>query len=255
MSTASAEGGVLLAALATIRTGGPARRVVVARTTDAPRPGSDDVARAFEDAWVGTRGYHRADGTWQSAALAFQGLVTAADGTTHAEAFVVDLPDDLTRPGDGPLEGTATTYPRPPRGVSQRRLTVTDGRKHRGLQGPRHWLRSSPDGTRIGLLMRDDAGVVQLWTVAPTGGNLRQVTRNDRDIASAFTWRPDGSRVYHVLDGSVCATDAATGATRRLTPRTDPPPRPEACVVSPDGRHVAFVRTVDGLNQVFVCRT
>jgi len=29
-------------------------------------------------------------------------------------------------------------------------------------------------------------------------------------------------------------------------------PRPEACVFSPDGLRVAYVRTVEGYNQVFV---
>ncbi len=222
--------------------------VVVAATVDAPRPGSDEIGRAFEDAWIGTRGYRRADGSRQAKALAFQGRVVATDGSTHDEVFVADLPDDLTVPGNGPLQGTALQYPRPPRGVVQRRLTFTAG-----LSGPRHWLRSVPDGSRIGFHMRDAAGIVQLWTVSPNGGEPRPMTRNPHDIGSAFTWSPDGTFVAHVVDGSVCTTDAATGATTRRTPKGDPPPRPEACVVSPDGRSIAYVRTVDGWNQVFVC--
>ncbi|MFO0807780.1 MAG: DUF3748 domain-containing protein [Gemmataceae bacterium] len=221
---------------------------VIARTVEQPRPGSDEIAKAFEDAWVGTRGYRRSDGGWQARALAFQGLVTAADGSTHSEAFIADLPDNVTMASDGPLEGTELLYPRPPRGVVQRRLTVTAG-----LDGPRHWLRSSPDGSRIGFLMRDRVGIVQLWTVSPNGGEPRQLTHNAHDIASAFTWSPDGRFVAHVMDGSVCATDASTGFTQRLTAKFAPPPRPEACVVSPDGRWIAYVRTVNGWNQVFVC--
>lgn len=128
-------------------------------------------------------------------ALAFQGHVLTTAGTSIAEVFVADLPDDLAAlatAGDGPLAGTATTRPSPPRGVSQRRLTFTADRRHPGLQGPRHWLRSSPDGTRIGCLMRDDAGVVQFFTVDPAGGPPRQVTRDAHGIASSFTWDPDG---------------------------------------------------------------
>jgi len=56
------------------------------------------------------------------------------------------------------------------------------------------------------------------------------------------------------MDGSACLTDTATGYPRRLTRRINDPdaPRPEACVVSPDGARVTYVRTVDGFNQVFV---
>ena len=92
--------------------------------------------------------------------------------------------------------------------------------------------------------MKDLAGVVQLWTVSPNGGAPRQLTHNPASIASAFTWRPDGRSIAHVMDNSVCVTDAASGRTTRLTPRSDEAtaPRPEACVFSPDGRKIAFVR-------------
>jgi hypothetical protein len=236
---------------------GEAFSVLVSFTTDTPRPGSDEIGRAFEDGWVGNRGYRRNDGSWQRWAIAFQGEVRAAAGHAISEVFVADLPDDLTVPGDGLLEGTSTTRPRPPRGTSQRRLTFTDDRRHPGVQGPRHWLRSAPDGSRIAFLMRDDDGIVQLWTVSPVGGQPVQVTRNRADIASAFTWSPDGRRIAHVMDGSVCVTDTSSGSTHRLTGRSHPAPRPEACVFSPDGTQVAFVRQVRTgsrwFNQVFVC--
>ena len=45
--------------------------------------------------------------------------------------FIADLPDDLTVPGEGPLEGTPTRRPRPPRGIAQRRLTRTAERRSR----------------------------------------------------------------------------------------------------------------------------
>ena len=232
--------------------------VLVTRTTAKPRPGSDEISRAFEDAWVGVNGYARPDGLRQRRALAFQGHVVTASGATIAEAFVVDVPDDVTVPGEGPLEGTESRRPSPPKGTRQRRLTFTADRKHPGIQGPRHWLRSSPDGSRIALLMKDDGGVVQLWTASPLGGPPVQVTRNSWNVASAFTWSPDGRRIAHVMDNSVFATDVATGTSTRLTPRSadDVAPRPEACVISPDGQRVAFVRTVPSAagrsNQIFV---
>ncbi len=160
--------------------------VLVTRTVNEPRPGSDEISRAYEDAWVGVNGYELADGSRQKA-IAFLGDVRAADGTTHTELFIVDLPDDLRRTGAEPLEGTLTRRPAPPAGVVQRRLTFT-----RGLSGPRFWPRSSPDGSRIVFLMPDAAGVVQLWTISPLGGEPAQLTHGEHPIASAFTWRPTG---------------------------------------------------------------
>jgi hypothetical protein len=217
---------------------GEAFTVLVTWTVDRPRPGSDEISKAFEDAWLGTG----------RRAIAFQGHVVTPAGDPISEVFIVELPDDLTVPGDGPLEGTATTRPRPPKGTVQRRLTYTSDRRYPGLQGPRHWLRSSPDGSRIAFLMRDDRGVVQLWTVAPTGGEPVQITANDADIGSAFTWSPDGRSIAHTMGGRLCVTDVAAGSTTAVAG----PARPEACVFSPDGRRIAFVRTVGGFNQVFV---
>jgi hypothetical protein len=231
--------------------------VLVSRTTARPQPGSDEIKRAFEEGWVGVDGYVRPDGTRQKRALAFQGHVVEVRGNTISEVFLVDIPDDVTMPGDGPLAGTPTQRPRPPRGTVQRRLTFTADRKYPGLQGPRHWLRCSPDGSRIAFLMRDDGGVVQLWTVSPNGGPPTPVKRNPWDVASAFSWSPDGRWITHVMDGSVCATEAATGRTVRLTAKGDNPPRPEACIFSPDGGRIAYVGPVPTAgkmwNQLFVC--
>ncbi len=232
--------------------------VLVTRTVNRPKPGTDEIGRAFSDSWIGTAGYLRTDGTRQKRAIAFQGDVVTKGGGMISEAFVVDLPDDLTRPGDAPLEGTAGTRPAPPRGVAQRRLTFTADRKHPGLQGPRHWLRSSPDGSQIAILMKDDADVVQLWTFSPNGGVPRQLTDNRHDIASAFTFSPDGRWIAHAMDGSVCVTEVSSGVTHRLTPSAENAhaPRPEACIFSPQGTQIACVRPVTSQgktwNQIFV---
>lgn len=237
---------------------GTAFSVLVTRTVNKPHPGSDEISKAFEDAWIGTSGYLRPDGSRQQHALAFQGNVTTTKGETISEVFVVDLPNELTHPGDGPIAGTATTRPAPPRGVAQRRLTFTANRKYPGLQGPRHWLRSSPDGSHIAFYMRDDDGIVQIWTISPNGGQPAQLTHNHFDIGSAFSWSPDGKQIAYVADNSIFVTDTQTGVSTRLTPRTDDAsaPRPEACVFSPDGRHIAHVRRVAHenreFNQIFV---
>jgi len=232
--------------------------VLVVRVTATPKPGSDEIKKAFEESWVGTNGYVRQDGTRQRRALAFQGHVVTTNNETISEVFLVDLPDDLTEPGSGPLAGSTTRMPAPPRGCEQRRLTFTSDRKYPGLQGPRHWLRSSPDGSQIAFLMKDDAGIVQLWTVSPNGGPPQQITRNPWSIASAFTWSPDGKYIAHVMDNSVCITEISSGQTRRLTPRSSDStsPRPEACVFSPNGKQIAYVRRISDAgrasNQIFI---
>ncbi len=240
---------------------GTAFTVLVTELTDDPRPGSDEISRACEEGWIGVAGYDRGDGTRQRHALAFQGTVTATTGAVYPEVFLVDLPDhprDLEIPGARPLAGTPTTRAAPPRGLVQRRLTHTADRSHPGLSGPRHWLRSSPDGSRIACLMCDEAGVVQLFTVSPCGGEPSQLTRDPWPVASAFSWSPAGDRIAYVADGSVMTVDASTGESRRLThPTTGPTaPRPEACVFAPDGKAIAYMRTLPtaagALNHIFV---
>jgi len=207
---------------------------LVAKVVPNPKPGSDEIGRAVEEGWIGSH------------SLAFQGVVVNERGEPVPEVFVVDLPDGRIAPGDGPLQGTRTELPSPPRGVTQRRLTFG------GIHGPRHWLRSSPDGSRIAFLRKDSRGVVQLFTVSPNGGESVQVTDSEHAVASAFTWHPDGKRIALIMDHSVCLVDATTGVTRRVTPRTDDAPLPEACVISPDGARIAFTRHRDGQNRLCV---
>lgn len=232
--------------------------VLVTRTHNQPRPGSDEIQRAFEEGWVGTNGYVKSDGTRQKRALAFQGEVISESGTPVSEVFVVDIPDEVDQPGDGPLQGTSATRPSPPLGTVQRRLTRTADRKHAGISGPRHWLRSSPDGARIAFLMKDDDGIVQLWTISPSGGPMAQLTHSQWSIESAFTWNSDSSAIACVIDRSVFLINSQTGKLTRLTPPTDlaAAPRPEACAISPDGKQIAYVRNItsDGIshNQIFV---
>jgi hypothetical protein len=237
---------------------GVAFSILATHTVYQPRPGSDEISRACEEAWIGTNGYLRPDRSRQSLAIAFQGSVITHEGEPLTEVFVVDLPDDMTRPGDGPLEGTPTTLPAPPHGTRQRRLTYTMNRKSPGVQGVRHWLRTSPDGSRIAFLMRDDNNIVQIWSVSPNGGEPEQLTSNPFDVGSAFSWSPDGSLIAYIADNNVFTTCVASRETLRRTERTDgaSAPRPEACVFSPDGKRIAYARHVvaagGAFNQIFV---
>jgi hypothetical protein len=227
--------------------------VIACETVSDPRPGSNEIGRAFEEGWIGRDGYVRADGIRQKYALAFQGEVVTTDGRKLPEVFVVDIPEDPTHEGRGPIEGTLTSMPSPPAGTEQRRLTFTENRAYPGIQGPRHWLRSSPDGENIAFLMRDDSGVVQLFLISPRGGEPRQLTSSRWDVTSTFTWSPDGRWISCVRDNSVWIVDAETGDSYRLTAHREDADAPHrsACVFSPDGSRIAYLRGVDGHRQIF----
>lgn len=215
--------------------------VLVSRTVRDPRPGSDEISRAIEEGWIGKAGYTKIDGNRQRHALAFQGLVTAENGYQHWEVFIVDLPEDLTIAGPDPLEGTLTTMPAPPANTVQRRLTFTDANKFPGIQGPRHWLRSSPDGSRIAFLMKDDEGVVQVWTVSPNGGEPQQLTQLSGSIESAITWSPEGAYLAAIIDQRVTLICSTSGM---VYPQTEQPTKGgllgTACVFSPNGKFIAY---------------
>lgn len=165
--------------------------VLVSQTVAHPQPGSDEISRAYEEGWVGQEGYINADGFRQRRALAFIGDVRSEDDSKIPEVFIVDLPQEpeaYTQAGLAPLAGTPDTLPSPPHSVRQRRLTYTADRRFPGIAtSPRHWLRSSPDGSKIAFLMKDDFGVVQVWLVSPLGGELKQVTDGEFGVQSAFT--------------------------------------------------------------------
>jgi hypothetical protein len=108
---------------------------VVVRVVPNPQPGSDDISNAASDSWVGTSGYKNADGTLQ-VARAFMGKVMSKDGKPVDELFVVDIPDSINVPGEyGPLEGSPYSFPMPPKGTVQRRLTHTADTQFPGCGG------------------------------------------------------------------------------------------------------------------------
>jgi len=187
------------------------------QSTPNPKPGSDEIRRAFEEGWVGS-----------SRTLAFLGETLKADGTPHVELFLA--------------EGLEAQRP------TQRRLTHT---KKGVALVPRHWVRSSPDGSQLAFLMADEAGIVQLWLVSPTTGALRQLTHSPFPMASAFTWHPDGSRLAIVADGSVQWVDAESGKLKRLTRKADGV-LPLACVFSPNGKEVAALQHLGGRNRLIL---
>ena len=216
--------------------------VLVSLTTPVPRPGSDEINRAYEEGWVGER------------QLAFIGDTRSASGEKVPELFIVTLPLDEAgwkQAGCGPLCGTESTLPAPPAGVVQRRLTFTHQRKYPGLACvPRHWVRCDPQGERIAFLMHDDRGIVQLWLIAPDGSGLHQLTRCS-GIQSAFNWHPSGQQLGCVIGGRIALVSAQSGEIAYLTPGGENPPSADAVVFSPDGRQVAWMQETAGFRQLW----
>lgn len=233
--------------------------VLVSRTTPAPRAGSDEINRAYEEGWVGNHGYRKPDGCQQRWALAFIGDTLSKDGTKVPELFIVDLPDTQAawrQAGNAPLEGTETSLPAPPAHVLQRRLTFTHHRPNPGLVNqPRHWVRSSPDGSKLAFLMKDDDGVVQAWLISPNGGEPQQLTHLNNDIQSAFNWHPSGRYLGFVLENRIVLCDAQTGEATPLTKSGSSAPSADAVVFSPDGKYVAWMQDVNGFRQILITET
>ncbi len=228
--------------------------VIITDVTEHPRPGSDEIDKAFDECWIGEKGYQKPDGSWQDKAIAFQGNVRNEREETVTEVFVVDLPADPTVAGDGqPLEGTAVSRPGVPLGATQRRITYTAN----GVKGPRHWLRTTPDGSLVCFLAEDERGIIQLFGVSPNGGAIRQLTDHDFPIQGPFNIDPTGQWIAYPADNSVFIAVLATGDTYRITDRFGDDNRPVGAPNwSPDGKAIAYNRYVgEGENrflQVFL---
>ncbi|MCF0038817.1 DUF3748 domain-containing protein [Dyadobacter fanqingshengii] len=214
---------------------------LVVRVVPNPAPGTDEISHAAGDSWVGTKGYLQKNGQRQ-VARAFIGVVKDKNGKDVNEVFIVDIPEDITQPGElGPLEGTKDDFPMPPKGASQRRLTFTAETKYPGCTGI---VRSSPDGNSLAYMAKDENEVEQIFLIAPFGGKPRQLTVHDSNVSGNVRWHRSGNAVSYIYQGSImlCKLGEAPFEQRitKLTPPTNP--APSNLVWSPDGKMLAFNR-------------
>lgn len=190
-----------------------------------------ELEKAWGDSWVDREGTMRA----------FIGKVREEDGSYQQSLFVVDVPKsvDITTAG----AGTATRFPTPPEGVCVRRLT------HSWADGI---VRGSPDGTQVAYYGKDEADVVQVFTIAADGSEeARQVTRFEEGAGVALRWHPSGDSILCISENAVTRTNLATGETEWLTDREGPARK--NLVVSPDGKLAAYNQqapTVDGDGKI-----
>lgn len=229
--------------------------VLLVKVVPEPQPGSGEISRAYSDWWVGKRGYPRADGTLQRA-RAFLGDLVSEAGEKVTEVFMVDVPEKIHIPGEnGPLEGTDTTLPMPPKGANVKRLTFTEKKKFPGVASePRHWVSSSMDGSYISFLAKDDAGIVQVFLVPTTGGAPFQVTKHDSDVQSMVRWHPERREFVYVCNQSLYRGELDDNGKPRSPEKISSTfeTAPFSPVYSRDGDRLAFNRYVAGHIQIFL---
>lgn len=226
--------------------------VLVVRVVPNPVPGSDEISNAASDSWVGTGSYRNKEGKIQ-VARAFIGKVRSKTNQAVDELFVVDIPDSINHPGEfGPLEGTPATFPMPPKGTIQRRLTFTAETAHPGCGGV---VRSSSDGKWIAYLAADTKGVQQIFLISPDGGSSRQVTEHPAGVQSCARWSPDNQSICYQTENSVVICKISDEPFEKRFQRITPVGNEEISNVvwSGDGKTIAFNRAVEvmGAKQAF----
>lgn len=189
---------------------------LLAEVTANPEKGSDQISKAYEECWVGISGYQKLDGNFQSRALAFIGDVVSENGEKVSEVFIADIPNELDELKTGLFAGSQTTLPSIPKGVKQRRLTFTADHPFPGIQGPRQWLRSSPDGNAIFFYKKDDQGTVQIFSVSPANGEINQITNNDFSADTSFDVSFDGKYLAYGAKEAIYVTQVKDGETRKI---------------------------------------
>ncbi len=224
--------------------------VIIAKVIIDPSPGSDEIDKAFDECWIGTNGYINKDGKQINKAIAFQGNVRDKDGKIKTEIFVVDLNSDLTKSDpEKPIEGTNETLPNPPAGVQQKRISFTKN----GILGPRHWLKSSPDGRIITFLSKDDEGFINAFAISPNGGAISQLTHHKFDLQSGVNFNPDGTKIAYIADNNVFITNIRTNKSEKLTQiSTDEEPITGCAIWSPNGNKIAYNKYVKSGSEAFV---
>lgn len=156
-----------------------------------PRPGSDEINKAFDECWLG-----------RTSTIAFQGNVLLEDGTQRTEVFLVDI-DTQKILADPQAVGKEGEAPQVPAGIQQRRLTHSK----KGLSDTRHWLRSSPDGQYIYALIKDDQNRNQVVQIDAHTGDLKMLTNNTFSIDFTFNVCPNGEKIAFVGQNSVFLYD------------------------------------------------
>ena len=234
--------GVMLESDSTIRVDeGPGNNdgryyaAIVSEVVAHPKPGTDEINKAFDECWIGKEGYMAADGQRVPHAIAFQGNVLDEQGNTETEIFVVDIDADKIK-ADKTAVGEEGERPKVPQGIRQRRLT--HGAQ---LSDTRHWLRSSTDGQYIYALAKDKKGNNQVLRCTVSSGELSFVTDNPFSIAYTFNLNRTCDKLTFIAENNVFVYAMDTKECCQLTENTiDDPKVVGAPSFSPDGSFVVY---------------
>lgn len=174
---------------------------IVSEVVRNPKPGSDQINKAFDECWLGN-----------TATLAFQGNTLNEAGELVTEIFLVTIDKDLILK-DTSAVGQQGERPKVPQGIVQRRLS----RSLNGLSDFRHWLRASPDGSFIYALAKDDQGRNQLMRCTVSTGELKLISDFDFSIASPINISYKGDKLTFIAQNNVYVFDVASSALKQLT--------------------------------------
>ena len=97
----------------------------------------------------------------------------------------------------------------------------------------------SEDGKKL-LFTKQDAGIGNLFTIAPDGTGLTQITRCVKVYCNDGQFSPDGTQIAFVYGGRV-ATIAANGTNMQMVTGVKEP-QPHYPSWSPDGKQLAYER-------------
>jgi hypothetical protein len=198
---------------------------------DTAKPG--DLVHAAADSWIGEHGLMRG----------FIGKIKEQDGSFQESLFVVDVPanTDITTADSG----SATRFPKPPKGVTIRRLT------HTAASGN---VRGTVKGDRIAYIAKGDDGKNQVFIIASDGSDQDadpakrpvQATHLSKG-AGTLRWHPSGNSILCESNGGIVSTCVKPGPdfgkSVNLTPQGDKPERGQL-VLSPDGKLMAYNKAI-----------
>jgi Tol biopolymer transport system component len=106
----------------------------------------------------------------------------------------------------------------------------------------------SPDGTKI-LFYMDDGKGWNLFTIAPDGTGLRQLTRC-KTVCKDGQYSPDGKQVAFIHGGQIAVATAMGTKMQLVTSAADPQPHWPSW--SPDGTQLAYERAAGHQNNIWV---
>lgn len=166
--------------------------VILSEVVRSPILGSDEISKAFDECWLGTK----------SNIIAFQGNTLNQKGEVITEIFTVEFDTSLIL-DDFTSKGQKGEWPLVPKGIKQQRISHTT----RGLSDFRHWLRSSPDGKYIYALAKDEEERNQLIQCSVLDGKFTYISDFQFSISSPINVNPQGNLITFIANNNVFIYD------------------------------------------------